>query len=128
MKKIAIIVSIFVLVANSAFAAALATHEPTTGGAVAIYGGVTGAAATAPTPLIKTSTGVNAMIEFSDTTAYLIVTKHTTGSKIFGTASSISNIYWQQAVASALTAAMPVGLTSGSAAASSFVGNGWTSY
>lgn len=128
MKKIVLMTSIFTLVASSAFAAALATHTPTTGGAVAIYGGVVGAAATSPTPLIKTSTGVNAMVEFPNNTAYLIVTKHTSGSKVFGTCNGVNNVYWKQAPAATLAVTMLTGITSGSALPASFVGNGWTSY
>ena len=127
MKKLVLMTSIFALAASSAFAAALGTHTPTAGGAVAIYGGVDGPAAlAAPTPLVKTSTGVNGMVDFPGTTAYLIVTKHTSGSKNFGTCNSVSNIYWQQVATGTLAA--PAGITSGSALSSSFVGNGWTSY
>lgn len=128
MKKILLTTSLFVLVASSAFAGALATHVPTTGGAVAVYGGVIGAAATAPTPLVKSSTGVNLLVDFSGTTDYLIVAKHTTGSKVFGTNYELSNIYWKQSVSGTLATSMLTGISSGSAASSSFVGNGWTSY
>ena len=129
MKKIAILTSLFALISSSAFAGSILTHVPTTGGAVAIYGGASATeAGNAPTPLVKTSTGVNAMFEFPDNTAYLLVTKHTTGSKVFGTCNSVNNIFWKAATAGTLETAMTTGITSGVAASSSFVGNGWTSY
>ena len=129
MKKIAILTSLLALVSSSAFAAPLATHVATTGGVVAIYGGASAAEAlVAPTALVKTSTGVNGLVDFPGNTAYLIVTKHTTGSKVFGTCDTVNNIYWKQAVSGTLATSMITGITSGSAASSSFVGNGWTSY
>jgi hypothetical protein len=125
MKKVLAFAALSMLLANSAFAAELATNTPTQP-AVAVYGGVVGAAATAPTPLIKFSTGVRGIVEFADNTAYLIGTKHDTGSKMFGTNNAVTNIYWKQpATTGALTADM-FGITS--AASSNFVGNGWTSY
>jgi hypothetical protein len=130
MKKIALLTSLFAIVANSAFAGALATHTPTTGGAVSIKGGASAPeAAAAPTALVKTSTKVNGLVEFSDNQGYLIVTKHDTGSKTFGTCNSVNNIYWKQVTAGALNNTTDItGITSGSYAATSFVGNGWTSY
>lgn len=127
MKKIAVLTSIFALASTSAFA--LATHVATTGGAVAIYGGASATEAqNAPTPLVKTSTKVNGMVDFSDNQGYLIVTKHDTGSKAFGTCNGVNNIYWKQVADGTLDPATLTGITSGSYAPSSFVGNGWTSY
>ena len=129
MKKIALLTALFALAANSAFAGALATHVATTGGAISIKGGASAAeAAAAPTPLVKTSTKVNGMVDFSDNVGYLIVTKHDTGSKAFGTCNSVNNIYWKQLASGTLDPALLTGITSGSYAATSFVGNGWTSY
>ncbi|WP_026840452.1 hypothetical protein [Citrifermentans bremense] len=129
MKKMALLSSLVVFASTAAFAAPLATHVPTTGGAVAIYGG-TGAAEAlaAPTSLVKTSTGVNGLVDYPGNTAYLIITKHTTGSKVFGTCNGVNNIYWRQVTSGTLATTMLTGITSGSAATSSFVGNGWTSY
>ncbi|OGU15515.1 MAG: hypothetical protein A2076_12655 [Geobacteraceae bacterium GWC2_53_11] len=127
MKKTLILTSLLLLVVNSAFAAGLSTHTAT-GVAAAVYGGVVGAAATAPTALVKFSTGVRGMVDFADNQGYLIVTKHDTGSKHFGTCNSVNNIYWQQSAAGALDPSTVTGVTSGSSASTSFVGNGWTSY
>lgn len=125
MKKALVLMMLLVVAANSAFAAALATNTPTTAG-VSVFGGVDATAAgAAPTPLIRFSTGVNGIVNFADNTAYLISTKHSSGSKLFGTNNSATNIYWKQSTTGALTAAM-LGITT--TASSNFVGSGWTSY
>lgn len=124
MKKTIILAALMTLAANTAFAAALATNVVSTA-AASVYGGVVGAAATAPTPLIKFSTGVRGIVNFPSNASYLIRTKHDSGNKIFGTNNALTNIYWHQSTGVALTNAMVSITTTDS---SNFVGNGWTSY
>jgi hypothetical protein len=121
MKKVLILTTLLVTVASSAFATQVFTAA-----AERIFGGVDSTAATnAPTALVKFSTGVNGGVVFTDNTGYLIATKHSTGSKIFGSTNSVNNIYWKQAASGALDATM-LGITTPDA--SNFVGSGWTSY
>jgi hypothetical protein len=127
MKKVLAITSLLMVVATSCFAGALTTGLASSK-AAKVYGGVDATAAqNAPTPLIKFSTGVNGVVNFSNATEYLLGTKHETGSKIFGTCNSVNNIYWKQSIAGSLGATgVSLGFTT--ATSSNFVGNGWTSY
>lgn len=102
MKKILFSMLAVLSFAGFANAAALVTHTPTTAAGSAIRGGSTQALATAaPTPLIKCSTGVHALVNFVGTAGaspgYTIGTRHLTGSKNFATTNSRTNIYWKQA-------------------------------
>lgn len=124
MKRIIILASLLLFVANQASAAELGSGTASNA-AISIFGGVNAdAAAAAPTALIRFSTGVNGLAYF-DNTAYLISTKHTTGSKMFATTNTVTNIYWKQAANGALDSTM---LGVSDYAASNLVGNGWTSY
>jgi hypothetical protein len=121
MKKVLILTTLLMTVASSSFATQVFTAA-----AEKIYGGVDAtAAASAPTPLAKFSTGVNGGVVYSNNTGYLIATKHTSGSKMFGSTNTVNNIYWKQATAGVLAAPM-LAITTPSA--DNFVGNGWTSY
>ena len=140
MKKI-LFTLLILSFAGSAFAApgALATHIPSDA-AASIRGGATQILATAAaTPLIKTSTGVSAMVNFIDgtptgtSTDYTIFTRHTSGSKNFGTTNSKTNIYWKQAAkvdaVTTVSAAMLADIPGQIGALFSFGGTGgWTSY
>lgn len=105
MKKILFGMFVVLSFAGSAFAAALVTHTPTSAAGMSVRGGSTQALATAaPTPLIKCSTGVHALVNFAESatspgtaTGYTIATRHLTGSKNFATTNSRTNIYWKQA-------------------------------
>ena len=125
MKKVLVLTALSLMVANAAFATSLATTAPTAA-AASVFGGVDAAAAlVAPTPLIKFSTGVRGIVNFSGNTEYLIATKHDSGNKIFGTNNLLTNIYWKQSTSGALTT---TNFTPTTAASSNFVGGGWTSY
>jgi hypothetical protein len=124
MKKILVSTLLLLSFAGSAFAAPLATNTVSNEG-VSIFGGVDAAAAlAAPSPLVKFSKGVRGVVQFT-TTSYTIVTKHDTGNKASGTTHDSSAMFWRQAGAGQLVAAMYVGAD---LSASKFVGNGWTAY
>lgn len=131
MKKIQVLTLVLLAFAGSAFAAPLATHTPTTGGAKSVYGGNSPASAlAATTPLIKFSTGVNGLVNFTasagTSTGYVVATKHTTGSKVFGTANDSTNIYWKQSPAATLA---DTDIGAGTTTTTVFgAGLGWTSY
>ena len=134
MKKVLSLTLVIVSLAGTAFA----TQEKTTAGGMTIKGGADAtAAAAAATPLIKFSTGVWGVINYTaDTTAktstgYLIGTRHTTGSKDFGTANTVTNIYWKQAGTTGTTIADKLATDMGTSDVATTVfaaGNGWTSY
>lgn len=134
MKKVLSLTLVIVSLAGTAFA----TQEITTAGGMTIRGGADAAsAAAAATPLIKFSTGVWGVINYTaDTTAktstsYLIGTRHTTGSKDFATANTVTNIYWKQAGGSTGTvgAKLAGDMTTSDVATTVFAaGTGWTSY
>lgn len=132
MKKILVLSLLSISFAGSAFAGVLSAHSPTTGGAVGVYGGNSAAAAlAAPTPAVRTSTGVNVLVNPAGTltdgtsSGYVIAAKHTTGSKIFATASDATNIFWKQLPAGALAAAH---IGAGTGASLFGTEEGWTSY
>jgi len=128
--------------AGSAFATStdLATATPTTTTGSEVRGGAdTTAAPLAPSPLIHFSTGVLGMVNFAADTVtktsagYLISSRHISGSKYFGTANNITNIYWKQAPksATAAEAITSMGTEVGSSADATVTfaaGAGWTSY
>lgn len=125
MKKIFVLAAMMLFVAGSASAAALATATVSAEGA-AIYAGTTATNATnASYPMVKLSSGVAGVVNFnsSDPVSYAIVTKHSTGSKIFGTANDSTTIYWKQDAAGILTAS-----EAGSASDDANFSSGWTSY
>lgn len=131
MKKIFILTALLLSFAASSFAADLATHTPTTAGGLSIFGGNSAAAAlAASTPLVKFSTGVRGLVNFTASagasTGYVIATKHSTGSKVFGTANDSTAIYWRQSPAADLAAADVI---SGTTTATVFGSQtGWTAY
>ncbi|MHB8121825.1 MAG: hypothetical protein ACYDG4_06680 [Desulfuromonadaceae bacterium] len=139
MKKSLCFITIILSFAGSAFADALATHTPTSGGGMAIRGGASQQLATdAPTPLIKCSTGVYGMVNWAagaagnDSAGYLIATRHMTGSKNFATTNSRTNIYWKQAskvtATNDIVTAMQAEIAADTEDAFVFDNVGWTSY
>jgi hypothetical protein len=141
MKKILCLTLVILSFACSAFAAA--TQSASSGSAQTVKGGATAALALAsPTPLVKFSTGVFGLVNYSfDATlltsaGYVIATRHSNGSKNFATANVITNIYWKQAgTPTAKTDAAlitvfksDVGASDETGATAMFTGNGWTSY
>ncbi|ACH39597.1 geopilin domain 2 protein [Citrifermentans bemidjiense Bem] len=136
MKKILAAMVVTLSFAGTASAGTLVTA----GSGYAIRGGADAATASAaPTPLIKFSTGVWGLINSTpDTTAktstgYVIATRHTTGSKDFGTASNRTNIFWKQAsaITASVSASQALANDVGSddeTGATFAAGKGWTSY
>lgn len=134
MRKILCFMLVVLSFSGSAFAA---TSAASTTGAQSIRGGADAPAAlAAPTPLIKFSTGVFGLVNFTAVAAsktsagYVIATRHATGSKDFATASNVTNIYWKQVSAGTDTAARllaDVG-TQDETGTTFAAGNGWTSY
>jgi hypothetical protein len=124
MKKTLLLAGLMLVAANSAFAATtISTGGVTTPGA-ALYGGTSQALADGATnPIVKFSTGVIGGTAFN-TSAYAVMTKHSKGSKIFGTANDSTSIFWKQVAAGDL-ATGDVGTTSGNTA---FSGTTWTTY
>jgi hypothetical protein len=127
MKKILISALLIVASATYSFAAPL-TPGTVTVAAAQVFGGVDAPAAlAAPTPLIRYSTGVSGVVLVTGTTDYIIATKHVTGSKIFATGNTATNIYWKQAGTGILgSTGNTLGFTT--SASSNLVGSGWTSY
>jgi len=126
MKKILATILIVLSFASSAFATAISTGTALTTAGLAVYGGVDATAAgAAPSPLVKFSTGVFGQVNFDATAhdAYAILTKHTSGSKLFGTANDSTNIYWKQVITGALVNG---GTVVGNANFTSALG--WTAY
>lgn len=142
MKKIICLSLVILSTAATAFAATdLATHTATTTAAAAIRGGADqGTANAAPTPLIQLSTGVHALVNFSEiasgsktSAGYVIAARHATGSKNFATSNALPNVYWKQASkvisTNSVTTALAAEVDSSDNAATVFAaGNGWTSY
>lgn len=138
MKRTLSLMLVIMSFAGSASAATLATGTPTTTAGMTIRGGADpGTAAAAPTPLIKFSTGVFGMVNFTAannmSTGYIVATRHLTGSKNFATTNSLTNIYWKQAAKAADVAAcrtaMTNEVTTATDPATLFApGTGWTSY
>ena len=134
MKKILALTLILFSFAGSAYAAALSEGTPSNSGA-AIYGGDSANnALNATNPLVRMSTGVMGVFNIPDAVgtppkinSYVIVTKHTNGNKIFGTASDSTNIYYKQSTSgTALTSALA---GTGDTDATNFpIGSGWTAY
>ncbi len=138
MKKVLCGMFVILSFAGSAFGAALDTHTPTTATGMSIRGGADATtAAAAASPLIKFSTGVLGLVNFTATanvsTGYVVATRHIQGSKYFATANDITNIYWKQAAkaadAAAAITAMGQDIDSSTTSSTVFAaGNGWTSY
>lgn len=99
MKKSIIFTLLLTAFAASAYAAngsAEITNKTVSANAAQIFGGIDVASAqNATTPLIKLSNGVKALVN-ATTTEYLIMTKHSSGSKTFGTAGDTTSIFWTQ--------------------------------
>lgn len=137
MKKTLCLTIIVLSFAGSAFAA---TQVKSSAGAQTIKGGTDATtAAAAPTPLIKFSTGVFGLVNFTANTTpantsdgYLIAARHATGSKNFGTKNTATNMYWKQVSAGTDTAARlaaDVGSEDQTGTTFDFAaGLGWTSY
>ena len=137
MKKILCFMLLTLSFAGSAFATSIAT----TTGAQSFKGGADATlAAAAPTPLIKFSTGVFGRVNYTaDATAktsggYLVATRHSNGSKNFGTSNVLTNIFWKQATVpsaktdAAVATALATDMGDLDETGSTFAANGWTSY
>jgi hypothetical protein len=132
MKKIIILALVALSFSSSAFAATLATHTLTTAAGLGIYGGTTTAEATGATnPLVRFSTGVYGVVNFTASnnlsSTYALFTKHYKGSKIFGTANDSTNIYWKAEAAQAATPFVLIANIPANTDNSGF-GTGWTAY
>lgn len=108
MKRIISLVALMLIVTSgSAFAAAFATGATNTNGiGETVYGGVdttTAAASTAPV-LGRLSKGVHFGANYTNTT-YAHATKHSGGTKMYGTAQNSTAIYSQDATAIAAPSA-----------------------
>ncbi len=122
MKKIFLLFTLLMFAAGgSCFAAALSTDTITSATGLQVYGGVDAADAAGTTSVLlgKMSKGVNFRCNYS-TTGYAAATKHSNGTKAYGSAYDSTAIYFQD-----------VGLN-GVIPALSSVGNGsfsdgWTS-
>lgn len=140
MKKILCFMLFILSFTGSAFADALASNAPTANPGSSIRGGSTQALATAaPTPLIKCSTGVHALVNWTASTTspgtapgYVIAARHLNGSKNFAATNIKTNIYWKQAskitADNTIVAAMQGEVASGDESTFAFDGTGWTSY
>jgi hypothetical protein len=125
MKKIIVCSLLLSLFAATAQAGTALTSGQVTPAGVSVYGGVNAAAAAAaPSPLIKFSTGVSGLVNFANNTGYMLMTKHVSGSKIFGTANDSTSIFWTQAGTGILTNAKSIAPSSLNFTAA----NAWTSY
>lgn len=119
--------------AGQGTAGTVITNNTVTAAAVSIYGGNTQQNATdAKSPLIKLSSKVSAVVNWEQvnkaqglSTSYAIGTKHIDGSKIFGTASDSTTIFFKQnASGTTLDAAVfGTGLLN-----ANFITAGWTAY
>lgn len=139
MKRTLSLMLVILSFAGSAFAvsADLTSGQATAAGATTVRGGADATtAAAAPTPLIKFSTGVFALVNFTasanTSVGYEVFTRHLTGSKYFGTTNVKTNIYWKQAPkvvdAAALRSNMATDCATSTALGDVFGGPGWTSY
>ncbi len=113
MKKYVILISLLLSFAGSAFAGAVSsgaldTNVPTgAAGGLSVFGGSTsGNAASATGPLIRLSNKVVGVVNFDKVSQssglsakYCIFAKHAGGSKIFGTGSDTTAMYFKQAPA-----------------------------
>jgi hypothetical protein len=133
MKKILCLMVLILSFAGSAFATTVAS---TTGGQTIKGGADATAAGNSPTPLVKFSTGVFGLVNFTanvtakTSAGYLLATRHSTGSKNFSTASNSTAIYWKQVSTGTDTAARlaaDVG-TQDETGTTYAPGNGWTAY
>jgi hypothetical protein len=132
MKKTIVLTLVALSFGTSAFAAALATNTLPSAAGIGIYGGTTAAeAAAASNPLAKMSTGVWGVVNFTAaanlSSSYALFTKHTKGSKIFGTANDSTNIYWKASPAASAAPYLAVA-DCGTGDDNSNFGNGWTAY
>lgn len=111
MKKIISCLLLSAVFAASAFAAPTTyTKNAVSAEGAQFFGGVDDAAAKiASTPLIKFSTGVAGLVNYNGTIEYMIMTKHTNGSKIFGTANDTTSIFWTQEAKGILTNTKSIG-------------------
>lgn len=131
MKKIIILSLVAVLsYGANASAAALASGTASTAG-ISIFGGADATtAATAQNRLVSFSKGVQGAVVFTATantsTGYVLVGKHTSGTKTTGTSNDSTKMYWKQ---SAVATSMPTGDIPNSAlGTTAFAGSGWTEY
>jgi hypothetical protein len=117
----------------NAFAAgsALGSKSVSTAGA-AIFGGADATTAAAMNNrLVSLSKGVEAAVTFTasatnTSTGYVIVTKHTSGTKISGTSNDSTKLYWKQAATGDIVSGDVPSSDIGSTAFA--VGTGWTEY
>ena len=97
MKKTFILLTLLMFAASgSCFAAALNTNVSTTAPGLQVYGGVNAADAAGTTSVLlgKMSKGVNFRCAYS-VTGYAASTKHTSGTKAYGSAFDSTAIYFQ---------------------------------
>lgn len=122
MKKIVVLSMLFLLaISGSAFAAALAAGADSAEG-LSIFGGVDAAdaAATSSVLLGKLSKGV-IFQHNSEVTGYAIITKHTSGTKLYGTAHDSTAIRFKDVGVGAAT-----GESLSTAGVGAFADGGWT--
>jgi hypothetical protein len=120
MKKVLIIATFLLAASSSAFATDLAS------GSVSAEGATIYSSATAPTPVVKLSTGVAGAAVFNSS-SYAIYTKHTKGSKVFGTAADSTSIWFKLTGSGILGATGSTFDTTSSLNAVAFA-SGWTTY
>ena len=136
MKKIIILSLVAVLsYGANAFAAAgaLASATASDAGATVFGGPDATVAAAMQNRLVSFSKGVQGAVTFTanaatkTSTGYVIVAKHTSGTKTTGTSNDSTKLYWRQ---SAVALTMPTGdIPSSDVGATAFaVGSGWTEY
>lgn len=126
--------SSYAFAGNGVAGTVLASNAVTTP-AISIYGGNTQANATAAkNPLIKLSTNVSAIVNYDTvdqsvgkSSNYAIGTKHKDGSKIFGTASDSTTIFFKQNASGTTLAAGTFG-TGKNNDNFATAGGGWTAY
>lgn len=128
MKKILCLTLVLVSFAGSAFARTqLTTTGAVTSAGAQIFAGTAQASLdSAVNPTAKLSTGVRGVAVYS-TTAYSINTKHTNGSKVFGTSNDSTNIYWKASPAKVDLTTTECGTVAGDANYNN-ANNGWTAY
>lgn len=114
MKKILVLSSLLVAFAGTSYATELKTATVSNVAAAIYCGPNKTAAEAAKSPTIKLSNKVNGVVNFAagTTTAdagtsahYVIFTKHSGGSKTFGTGDDTTNVYYKVAPATVLDAA-----------------------
>lgn len=132
MKKILALSLVALSFSSSAYAASLATNTLPSAAGVAIYGGTTSTEAqNATNPLVRLSTGVWGVVNFTAannlSSSYVVATKHYKGSKIFGTSNDSTNVYWK--ASPAVTTAPYLAVADvGTGTTNSNFGTGWTAY